>query len=147
LIDVWGVAINLQDSSAWFELAQCYRLKSLDALLSPPIIPTVPITTPYYNVITNFTNPLVHHAEATLHMWPMFQGRKCMPTNDSSTKRCTVDGYPEYAVKLTDGAQIQLVVDVARAADLRLVNKNTGHSSPRAIHWRWSLESLHAQPQ
>jgi hypothetical protein len=95
--------------------------KTLDALLGGALIPTVPIASSCYdtewgtkditecaNVINNFTNPLFHHADPTSNMWPIFQGRTCMPTNDSSTKTCTLGGYPEYAVKVTNVAQIQL---------------------------------------
>jgi hypothetical protein len=109
-------------------------------LLGGALIPTVPIAASCYdtqwgkkdamectNVANNFTNPLFHHADPTSNMWPIFQGRTCMPTNDSSNKACTLGGYPEYAVKVTNVAQIQLAINFARAANLRLVIKNTGH--------------------
>jgi hypothetical protein len=109
-------------------------------LLGGALIPTIPIAASCYdtqwgkkdvtectNVVKNFTNPLFHHADPTSNMWPIFQGRTCMPTNDSSTKTCTLGGYPEYAVKVTNVAQIQLAINFARAANLRLVIKNTGH--------------------
>jgi hypothetical protein len=114
--------------------------KILDALLGGALIPTVPIASSCYNtewgmkdttecanVVNNFTNPLFHHADPTSNMWPIFQGRTCMPTNDSSTRTCTLGGYPEYAVKVSNVAQIQLAINFARAANLRLVIKNTGH--------------------
>ena len=40
---------------------------------------------------------------------------------------CEVGGYPEYSVNVTNVAQIQLAVNVARELNLRLVIKNTGH--------------------
>lgn len=40
---------------------------------------------------------------------------------------CTVGGYPEYAVAVTNVAQVQLAVNLARNLNLRLVIKNTGH--------------------
>jgi hypothetical protein len=110
------------------------------SLLDGALISTVPIAASCYdtqwgkrdatectNVANNFTNPLFHHADPTSNMWPIFQGRTCMPTNDSSTKTCTLGGYPEYAVKVTNVAQIQLAINFAREANLRLVIKNTGH--------------------
>jgi hypothetical protein len=112
----------------------------LNVLLGGALIPTVPIAASCYdtqwgkkdatectNVANNFTDPLFHHADPTSNMWPIFQGRTCMPTNNSSAKTCTLGGYPEYAVKVTNVAQIQLAINFARAANLRLVIKNTGH--------------------
>ena len=40
---------------------------------------------------------------------------------------CNVGGFPEYVVKATNVAQIQLAVNFARELNLRLVIKNTGH--------------------
>lgn len=50
-----------------------------------------------------------------------------MPKNDTTGKSCTLGGFPEYSVKVTNVAQIQLAVNFARAANLRLIIKNTGH--------------------
>ena len=36
-------------------------------------------------------------------------------------------GYPSYAVNVTNVAQIQLAVNLARTLNIRLVIKNTGH--------------------
>lgn len=59
-------------------------------------------------------------------MWPLFEGRTCLPTTNASAS-CTVGGYSSYAVNVTNVAQIQLAVNLARNAGLRLVVKNTGH--------------------
>lgn len=59
-------------------------------------------------------------------MWPLFEGRTCLPTANASAS-CTVGGYSSYAVNVTNVAQIQLAVNFARNAGLRLVVKNTGH--------------------
>jgi hypothetical protein len=114
--------------------------KVFSELLGGALIPTVPIAASCYDtqwgekdankcadVTKNFTNPLFHHADPASNMWPIFQGRTCMPTNDSSTKACTLGGYPEYAIKVTNVAQIQLAINFARNAGIRLVIKNTGH--------------------
>jgi FAD/FMN-containing dehydrogenase len=50
-----------------------------------------------------------------------------MPKNDTTGKTCTLGGFPEYVVKVTNVAQIQLAVNFARATNLRLIIKNTGH--------------------
>lgn len=59
-------------------------------------------------------------------MWPLFEGRTCLPTTNASAS-CTVGGYSSYAVNVSNVAQIQLAVNFARNADIRLVVKNTGH--------------------
>ncbi|KAL3422016.1 FAD binding domain-containing protein [Phlyctema vagabunda] len=64
--------------------------------------------------------------DPTSVMWPIYQGRTCMPTNDP-TDSCTLGAYPNYVVNVTNVAQIQLAVNFARNANLRLVVKNTGH--------------------
>ena len=57
---------------------------------------------------------------------PIYQGMTCMPTTDP-TESCTLGGYPSYAVNVSNVAQIQLAVNFARNAGIRLVVKNTGH--------------------
>lgn len=64
--------------------------------------------------------------DPTSVMWPLYQGRSCLPTTNPNAS-CTVGGYPEYAVNVTKVCQIQLAVNFARNANLRLVVKNTGH--------------------
>lgn len=51
-----------------------------------------------------------------------------MPRNDTtSADTCTLGGFPEYAVNVSNVAQIQLAVNFARNTNVRLVVKNTGH--------------------
>lgn len=59
-------------------------------------------------------------------MSPLYQGLTCIPTTDP-TLPCTQGGYPVYVVNATNVAQIQLAVNLARALNIRLVVKNTGH--------------------
>ncbi|KAF2133002.1 FAD binding domain-containing protein [Dothidotthia symphoricarpi CBS 119687] len=112
----------------------------LNVFLGGALIPTVPIAASCYDtqwgakdatecsaVINNFTNPLFHHSDPTSGMWPIFQGRTCMPIVNATGKHCKIGGYPEYAVKVTNVAQIQLAINFARTTDIRLVIKNTGH--------------------
>ncbi|KXX81405.1 6-hydroxy-D-nicotine oxidase [Madurella mycetomatis] len=40
---------------------------------------------------------------------------------------CTIGGFPEYSINVTNVAQIQLAVNIARELNIRLVIKNTGH--------------------
>jgi hypothetical protein len=64
--------------------------------------------------------------DPTSVMSPLWQGRTCLPTDDP-TQNCTLGGYPNYAVNVSSVAQIQLAVNFARNANIRLVVKNTGH--------------------
>jgi FAD/FMN-containing dehydrogenase len=58
--------------------------------------------------------------------FPLFEGRTCLPVN-APDGNCTVGGYPTYVVNVTTVRQIQLAVNFARNANLRLVIKNKGH--------------------
>ncbi|OAA67982.1 FAD-binding domain containing protein [Niveomyces insectorum RCEF 264] len=103
------------------------------------LIKTVPIASPCYKgwhdqdaakcafITNNWGNDSYMHADdPTSIMWPLYQGQTCMPTDDPNAV-CTLGGYPSYAVAATNVAQIQLAVNFARNANLRLVVKNTGH--------------------
>ncbi|KAJ4355159.1 hypothetical protein N0V95_003181 [Ascochyta clinopodiicola] len=59
-------------------------------------------------------------------MWPLFQDRTCMPTDDPNGT-CTLGGYPSYSIDVRNVAQVQLGINFARNLNLRLVVKNTGH--------------------
>lgn len=113
---------------------------AFDHLLGGALIPTIPFGAPCYdsewgekdetecaNIIKNSTNANFLSADPTANFWPIFEGRTCQPRNDTSESKCTIGGYPEYAVKVTNVAQVQLAINFARAANLRLVIKNTGH--------------------
>ena len=65
--------------------------------------------------------------DPTSMMSPLYQGRTCLPNPRSTNATCTVGGYPSYAVNVTNVAQMQLAVNFARNANIRLVIKNTGH--------------------
>ncbi|EAT87900.2 hypothetical protein SNOG_04140 [Parastagonospora nodorum SN15] len=65
-------------------------------------------------------------SDPTSMMWPLFQGRTCMPTNNPNGT-CTLGGYASYSINVGNVAQIQLGVNFARNANLRLAIKNTGH--------------------
>lgn len=50
-----------------------------------------------------------------------------MPTDNPDSGKCTHGAYPVYAVNISNVGQIQLAINFARNANLRLVIKNTGH--------------------
>ncbi|KAF2746026.1 isoamyl alcohol oxidase-like protein [Sporormia fimetaria CBS 119925] len=102
------------------------------------LIPTVPLAAPCYKnwgvydqakcaeITARFTDPYLHTADPASGMWPTYQGRTCL-AHDSPNDNCTLGGYPSYAVKITNVAQIQTSINFARNKNLRLVIKNTGH--------------------
>ncbi|KAE8145761.1 hypothetical protein BDV25DRAFT_170259 [Aspergillus avenaceus] len=109
-----------------------------DRLLDGALIKTVPLAASCYSdwpqydsdkckvVSDNWTVSYLHAADPASIMWPLYEGRTCLPTDDSS-ETCTVGGYSSYAVNVSTVAQIQLAINFARNAGLRLVVKNTGH--------------------
>ncbi|KAJ5692322.1 hypothetical protein N7462_001745 [Penicillium macrosclerotiorum] len=109
-----------------------------DELLGGALIKTVPLAAPCYSswpeydsdkcdtITDDWTNSNLHAADPASVMWPLYEGRTCLPTTNASAT-CTVGGYSSYAVNVTNVAQIQLAVNFARNAGLRLVVKNTGH--------------------
>ncbi|PYI06945.1 FAD-binding domain-containing protein [Aspergillus sclerotiicarbonarius CBS 121057] len=109
-----------------------------DQLLGGALIKTVPLAAACYPswseynqtecqyVTDEWTDSYMHAADPASVMWPLFEGRSCLPRDLASGNR-TLGGYSNYAVNVSTVAQIQLAVNFARNADLRLVAKNTGH--------------------
>jgi hypothetical protein len=107
--------------------------------LGGALIKTVPLAAPCYSnwpqydaatclhVRESWSDPHFHVDDPTSAMFPLYQGRTCMPTEDPSSGNCTLGGYAAYSVTVTKVSQIQLALNFARNANLRLVVKNTGH--------------------
>ena len=74
---------------------------------------------------------VISEGDPTSVMWPLWQGRTCLPVpvdqSGAENATCTLGGYPVAAVNVSTVAQVQLAVNFARNAGLRLVIKNTGH--------------------
>ncbi|KAK4238192.1 6-hydroxy-D-nicotine oxidase [Achaetomium macrosporum] len=106
--------------------------RTFDKLLDGALIQTLPVAAPCYRnlgvydaekcaaVQNSFTNPYFHENDPTSIFWPLFQGRTCMPTDDPNSGNCTHGGYPVYAVNVSNVGHIQLAVNFARNANLRL---------------------------
>jgi FAD/FMN-containing dehydrogenase len=60
-------------------------------------------------------------------MSPIYEGATCEPQDGLLGKECTLGGFPEYSLNITNVAQIQLAINFARSLNLRLVVRNTGH--------------------
>lgn len=60
---------------------------------------------------------------------PLYSGMTCpIPASgDFANGTCTQGGYSEYAVNVSNVAQVQLAVNMARSLNLRLAIRNTGH--------------------
>ncbi|KAF2752156.1 FAD-binding domain-containing protein [Sporormia fimetaria CBS 119925] len=111
---------------------------ALNTTLNGALISTVPAASPCYTnwgnynadtcaaVTKNFTNPYFHEDDPTSNMWPIYQGKTCLPTAASNTT-CSLGGYPTYVVNVSQVSQIQIALNFARNTDIRLVIKNTGH--------------------
>ncbi|KAJ6157575.1 hypothetical protein N7470_005167 [Penicillium chermesinum] len=142
-----------KDQRAWFEFGSNGSVSAARSLWpseniwelfdwvlgTGSLIKTVPLATVCYpsepdydsakceEITDNWTNSYLHAADPASIMWPLFEGRTCLPTNQNVTADCTLGGYSSYAVNVSHVAQIQLAVNFARLANLRLVVKNTGH--------------------
>ncbi|KAJ5780426.1 hypothetical protein N7457_005586 [Penicillium paradoxum] len=111
---------------------------TLDDLVDGALIKTVPLAASCYTswpqydaqkcayVSAEWNNSNIHAADSASAMWPLFEGRSCLPTTNASAS-CTLGGYSSYAVNVSSVAQIQLAVNFARNTGVRLVVKNTGH--------------------
>lgn len=61
-------------------------------------------------------------------MFPLYTGMTCLPkANATASDTCTLGGYSSLSLKISNVAQIQLAVNLARSLNLRLIIKNTGH--------------------
>lgn len=109
-----------------------------DLLTGGALIKTVPLGSACYKgehydeekckfLLDNWHNSTTHIDDPTSVMSPLFQGATCEPSNAASGGKCTIGGFPLYAMKATNVAQIQLAVNFARNLNLRLIIHNTGH--------------------
>lgn len=113
--------------------------KVFNLLVGGSLIETVPLASPCYTNWNNYdagkcsfinanwaNNSFIHADDPTSVMWPLYQGLTCMPTTTPSDT-CQLGAYPSYAIEVRSVYQIQLAINFARNANLRLVVKNTGH--------------------
>ncbi|KAH8897768.1 FAD binding domain-containing protein [Thozetella sp. PMI_491] len=118
--------------------------KLFDVLLGAALIKTIPEAAPCYsdwevyspsrcqNLGDTWNNSTLRIEDPTSIRAILFQGMTCMPSAYTAVflgnnGTCTVGGFPEYSVNVSNVAQMQLAVNIARELNLRLVIKNTGH--------------------
>ncbi|KAK3688916.1 hypothetical protein B0T22DRAFT_407656 [Podospora appendiculata] len=78
------------------------------------------------DLLAHWNLSATHSADPTSIMTTYYSGDTCLPQN-GNTSTCTLGGFPLYSLAVTTVAQIQLAVNFARNANIRLVVKNTGH--------------------
>jgi len=113
-----------------------------DLLLGGALSPIIPVASPCYKgstynnydatqcaaVSSAWGTEKLHLDNAGSVMFPLYEGKTCLPgTDPNALGACTQGGYSAYSVKVSNVAQIQLAVNFARLANIRLVVKNTGH--------------------
>jgi hypothetical protein len=99
---------------------------------STPPVRRFPTITPcrhlYNGVQFKLIAKLYSVQDPTSTQWPLFEGLTCLPPSlRNGSNSCTLGGYASYYVNVTNVAQIQLALNFARNANLRLVVRNTGH--------------------
>ncbi|KAF2133474.1 FAD-binding domain-containing protein [Dothidotthia symphoricarpi CBS 119687] len=78
-------------------------------------------------ITENWDAEKIYYDDNGALMNPLYYGMTCPIPGTGNSTTCTQGGYSEYAVKISNVAQIQLAVNLARTLDLRLVVRNTGH--------------------
>ncbi|KAF7560285.1 hypothetical protein G7046_g3875 [Stylonectria norvegica] len=112
--------------------------KVLDILSGGALIKTVPLGSACYDgdhydetkcqfLLNNWNVSDTHVVDPSSLMSPLFEGSSCEPQNAALGKNCTLGGFPSYSLNITNVAQIQLAINLARNTNLRLVIRNTGH--------------------
>ncbi|KAI1319651.1 FAD-binding domain-containing protein [Xylariaceae sp. FL0255] len=107
--------------------------------LDGKLISTVPLASPChedsvtgYNaelcvaLQDNWFNPVTHISSASSVMAPFFGGQSCNPFLNRSTP-CTIGNDAVYAVNATSAEDYQQTLAFAKAHNIRLVIRNTGH--------------------
>ncbi|KAH7322584.1 FAD binding domain-containing protein [Stachybotrys elegans] len=73
-----------------------------------------------------WTNPLTHLPSSSSIMQPSFANQSCDPFTDRSIP-CTLGNYVSYAVKVRNDKDVVETLKFAKANNIRLVIRNTGH--------------------
>ncbi|KUI67939.1 putative FAD-linked oxidoreductase YvdP [Cytospora mali] len=112
-----------------------------DLLLGGALIETKPLASPCYDDFGNYdgsqcawlsvnwaNDSYFQTDDPTSINAVLYQNSTCLPPEVwPYDQNCTLGSYPPYSVNVSNVAQIQLAINLARTLDLRLVVKNTGH--------------------
>jgi hypothetical protein len=77
-----------------------------------------------HNIRTSFANANWHAQHPTSTLFQNWNGFSC---SLDSTTPCSVTGYPVYVVNATSPEHVRLAVEFAKANNIRLNVKSTGH--------------------
>lgn len=127
---------------------QCYRLpsdpdwpskdawSSLNSTVNGKLVATVPIGSPCHDPTYDeaactalkaaWTNPLTHTPSSHSIMQAYFANQTCDPFSDRSIP-CTLGNYVSYSVKATEAWDVVAALEFAKAENLRVLVRNTGH--------------------
>ncbi|KAB5575314.1 FAD binding domain-containing protein [Coniochaeta sp. 2T2.1] len=118
---------NWPNASAW---------ALLNATVGGRLVATLPIGhvchDPTYDAAAcaalqqSWTQPLTHIASSSSIMQAFFANQSCDPFTPQSTP-CHLGNYVDYAVNVSCAADVQAALLFARAANIRIVVRNTGH--------------------
>ncbi|KAM0326318.1 hypothetical protein ACHAQA_006918 [Verticillium albo-atrum] len=100
------------------------------------LVATVPIGSPCHDptydaaacaqLQSQWTNPLTHIPSSSSVMQTFFANQSCDPFTDR-TKPCTLGNYVSYAVDVECSSDVARALKFAKANNLRVVVRNTGH--------------------
>ncbi|KAB2103633.1 FAD-linked oxidoreductase [Alternaria gaisen] len=149
---------------------QCYRLPSdadwpsteawstLNSTVNGKLVATVPIGSPCHDptydadacdaLKAEWLNPLTHTPSSHSIMQSYFANQSCDPFSDRSIP-CTLGNYVSYSVKATEAEDVISALEFAKAENIRVLVRNTGHdflgrstgAGALAI-WTQSLKSI-----
>lgn len=112
------------------------KWQSLNSTVQGRLVATVPIGTPCHDptydaaacaaLQQQWTNPLTHIPSSSSIMQSYFANQSCDPFTDR-TKPCTLGNYVAYAIKAQSTADVAAALAFAKANNIRVVVRNTGH--------------------
>ncbi|KZM21974.1 uncharacterized protein EKO05_0005035 [Ascochyta rabiei] len=109
---------------------------TLNETVNGKLVATVPIGSPCHDPTYDasacdalkaaWTNPLTHTVSSHSIMQAYFANQTCDPFSDRSIP-CTLGNYVSYSVKVTDAWDIIAALEFAKAENVRILARNTGH--------------------
>ncbi|KAL1867746.1 hypothetical protein VTK73DRAFT_4031 [Phialemonium thermophilum] len=128
-----ATTICLPGDPCWPAPAEWDRLNSS---VGGRLIATVPLGKPCHDPDFNATEcdiikaqwqyPTIHMSDSASIMSPYFANHSCDPFTAPSTP-CSMGNYVQYAVAAESASHVNATLSFARAHNLRLVVRNTGH--------------------
>ena len=79
------------------------------------------------NARANWGDEQWHTDHPISNLWPLWTNDTCVPLGNSPSDSCTRGYYGNYVVLAKARGHVKATIDFARARNLRLVIRNTGH--------------------